>query len=218
MANIAITLIDHAGSDLSTVNSARVSYDKHHESFDDVKDTKLINYLADHKHLSPFNHAWASFRVSAPVFVARQLVKHEYLVWNEVSRRYVDDDPEFFSPPSWRSRPTESKQGSGDPIALQDNCDDILEDVHRVSMDAYKKLLANGVAPEQARVVLPHTLMTSWYWSGTLGAFAKMCNLRCKPDTQVEAQVVANAIDEEMSKLFSVSWEALRNERKSNSR
>ena len=205
MSNIIVEYIDHAGSDLSTVNSARVSYDKHHEEFDNEKDEKLINYLAKHKHTSPFNHAWASFRVKAPVFISRQLVKHEYLVWNEVSRRYIDSEPEYYKPTEWRGRPTNSKQGSSGTVKVFG-----IEAAEDFCTQTYKNLLESGVAPEMARMILPQSLMTSWYWSGTLGAFAKMCNLRCKPDTQYEAQLVANEIDKHMKELFPVSWEALR--------
>ena len=118
-----VELIDHMGSDLSVVNAARVSYAKESKEFSD-QDAKLINYLAKHNHWSPFGHASLQFRIKAPIFVARQLVKHQVgLVWNEVSRRYVDDKPEFYQPPFWRSRPENSKQGSGGEIVLSDQAE-----------------------------------------------------------------------------------------------
>ena len=216
---IEVTYIDHMGSDLSVVNSARVSFGKKsaweqrvHPSgdyADDVlseRDTKLIKYLAKHKHKSPFNHAFATFHVKAPIFVARQLVKHEYMPWNEISRRYVDDEPEFYKPSYWRGRAENLKQGSSGEVKSNANVAyqyDIIEGL-------YKQLLDEGVAPEQARMVLPQSMMAEWYWSGSLFAFAKMCSLRCKDDTQAETRVVADAIDEEMENLYPISWEALR--------
>jgi thymidylate synthase (FAD) len=224
---IEVTYIDHMGSDLSVVNAARVSFGKKsaweqrvHPSgdyADDVlaeRDTKLIKYLAKHKHKSPFNHAFATFHVKAPIFVARQLQKHEYMPWNEISRRYVDDEPEFYVPDVWRGRSQDKKQGSDgvvefDPyhVYLPDHCSYRAEDI---CIDVYEAMLEQGVAPEQARMVLPQSMMTEWYWSGSLFAFAKMCSLRCKDDTQAETRVVADAIDEEMENLYPVSWEALR--------
>ena len=211
-----VDLIDHMGSDLSVVNAARVSYAKESEEFSN-QDAKLINYLAKHNHWSPFGHASLQFRIKAPIFVARQLVKHQVgLVWNEVSRRYVDDKPEFYQPPFWRSRPENSKQGSGGEIVLSDQAEGKTELNHSYnwymqSLERfYDQLLGEGVAPEMARMVLPQSTYTEWYWSGTLMAFARVCNLRCKPDTQLETQEVANLIDMEAQLLFPTSWEALR--------
>jgi thymidylate synthase (FAD) len=169
------------------------------------KDAKLIHYLAKHKHTSPFGHCFASFHVKAPVFVARQLVKHKFLRWNEISRRYVDHGPEFYQPTEWRGRSVDTKQGSAGQVDVGD-----WGDVNWACLTAYKDLLSQGVCPEQARMVLPQSMVTEWYWSGSLDAFADMCNLRCKSDTQYETQVVAGHIDTEMTKLFPVSWEALR--------
>ena len=211
-----VDLIDHMGSDLSVVNAARVSYAKESEEFSN-QDAKLINYLAKHNHWSPFGHASLQFRIKAPIFVARQLVKHQVgLVWNEVSRRYVDDKPEFYQPPFWRSRPENSKQGSGGEIVLSDQAEGKTELNHSYnwymqSLERfYDQLLGEGVAPEMARMVLPQSTYTEWYWSGTLMAFARVCNLRCKPDTQLETQEIANLIDMEAQLLFPTSWEALR--------
>lgn len=173
-----------------------------------VGDKKLIKYLAKHKHISPFGHCFASFHVKAPIFVARQLVKHKFLRWNEISRRYVDDEPEFYEPTEWRGRSADKKQGSEGVVDLGK-----LEDPQLgVTLDNYRYLLAKGVAPEQARMVLPQSTMTEWYWSGSLDAFAAMCKLRCAPDTQYESRIVADQISEKMGELFPVSWEALMEE------
>jgi len=215
-----VTYIDHMGSDLSVVNAARVSFGKKsaweqrvHPSgdyADDVlaeRDTKLIKYLAKHKHKSPFNHTFVTFHVKAPIFVARQLQKHEYMPWNEISRRYVDDEPEFYQPDVWRGRSEDKKQGSEGEI------NDIRPSVARNMVEDcrqnYNYLLAKGVSPEQARMVLPQSMMTEWYWSGTLFAFAKMCSLRLKSDTQEETQLVAQKVALTMAKIYPVSWDAL---------
>tara|TARA_Y100000389_G_C17426382_1_gene499786 strand:- start:64 stop:738 length:675 start_codon:yes stop_codon:yes gene_type:complete len=221
-----VTLVDKMGTDLSVVNAARVSFGKvsQWESIPEAgpipnllqdRDEKLINYLAKHNHWSPFGHASMQFHIKAPVFVARQLVKHQVgLVWNEVSRRYVDDEVEFYKPEEWRGKPTNSKQGSSDEVVDINSRGALVDDYEKVCKNAkwtYERLLRLGVAPEQARMVLPQSMFTEWYWSGTLMAFARVCNLRCKPDTQKETQVVANQIDELAEDLFPVSWKALRN-------
>ena len=206
-----ITLIDKMGTDLSVVNAARVSYAKTKDAFDVVKDEKLIKYLAEHEHWSPFAHASLQFRIKAPVFVARQLVKHQVgLVWNEVSRRYVDHAPELYKPDSWRGRPQNSKQGSDGEVELDQTINYNMETTMQNCLVLYKSLLQKGVAPEQARMVLPQSMMTEWYWSGTLYAFARVCNLRCKPDTQRETQDVANEIDRLTKEAFPRSWKYLR--------
>ena len=209
--------IDHMGTDLSVANAARVSFGKQSEmDTSDVwgppklkdKDAKLINFLADHKHISPFGHCFASFHIKAPLFVARQLVKHKFLRWNEISRRYVSTEPKYFEPTTWRAGVLDKKQGSSEST--------IISDIHiSTTLDyvtsLYKHLLKSGVCEEQARMVLPQSTMTEWYWSGSLDAFADMCNLRCSKDTQFETRIVAKQIDTKMSELFPVSWEALRN-------
>lgn len=216
MTQIKATYIDHMGSDLTVVNAARVSFGKKHEEFDELADTKLIQYLAKYKHISPFGHCFASFHVKAPIFVARQLVKHKFLRWNEVSRRYVDDPPEFYTPLYWRGKSSDKKQGSDSTVAINtayydrdDGYQTWEDDAYNVSLESYEEMLKLGVAPEQARMVLPQSTMTEWYWSGSLDAFADMCNLRCKPDAQYETRIVADQISEEMSKLYPISWEAL---------
>lgn len=213
MAQIKAEYVDHCGSDLTTVNAARVSFGKKSQ-FEEAlegrvlsgKDVKLIKYLAEHKHFSPFGHAFASFHVKAPIFVARQLVKHQYLRWNEISRRYVDDEPEFYVPEVWRGRSVDKKQGSdGKWEPDHKKLDDAMWELK----DLYNQMVYDGCAPEQARMVLPQSTMTEWYWSGSLDAFADMCKLRCKDDTQYETRLVADQISKEMKHLFPVSWVAL---------
>ena len=217
---IEVTYIDHMGSDLSVVNAARVSFGKKSKSLGEVgigddpimvpvlhdTDVRLIRYLAKHNHKSPFNHAFATFHVKAPIFVARQLQKHEYMPWNEISRRYVDDPPDFFKPDYWRGRAENVKQGSSGEVKSNAN---VAYQYHKME-GLYKQLLDEGVCPEQARMILPQSMMTEWYWSGTLYAFAKMCGLRLKEDTQAETRVVAEKVEDVMAKLYPVSWEALR--------
>ena len=218
---IKVTHIDHMGSDLSVVNAARVSFGKKSDWLHPANgkwsglregDTKLIKYLAEHKHMSPFGHAFASFHIKAPIFVARQLVKHSYLRWNEVSRRYVDSDPEFYEPEHWRDKSEDKKQGSGGKSQSQYFPNIYVKEVAEKALGDYKKMLTQGIAPEQARMILPQNTMTEWYWSGSLDAFADMCRLRCKEDTQAETQEVAWAISLKMEDLFPVSWVALRDE------
>jgi len=206
MANITTTYIDHMGSDLSVVNAARVSFGKHSGKYTTEQNHKLIRYLARHKHLSPFGHAFASFHIKAPVFVARQLVKHKFLRWNEISRRYVDEPPQFYKPDNWRGRADNVKQGSGGIVYPDADLEKFNNDT---ALRTYYELLDAGVAPEMARMVLPQSTMTEWYWSGSLDAFAAMCHLRCASDTQVESQHVAWSIHHKMAELFPVSWEAL---------
>ena len=217
---IQVTYIDHMGSDLSVVNAARVSFGKKSKSLGEVgigddpimvpvlhdTDVRLIRYLAKHNHKSPFNHAFATFHVKAPIFVARQLQKHEYMPWNEISRRYVDEEPELYEAPIWRGRAEDKKQGSYGEV--ESNANVLYYNKNALMM--YKQLLDEGVAPEQARMVLPQSMMTEWYWSGSLYAFAKMCGLRLKDDTQAETRKVAELIEDVMMDIFPNSWEALR--------
>ena len=208
---IKATYIDHMGTDLTVANAARVSFGKTSEMEDDpwgppklkTKDDKLIRYLAKHNHISPFGHCFVSFHIKAPVFVARQLVKHKFLRWNEISRRYVDNNPEFYVPDVWRGRSEDKKQGSDGVVKYEQPLGNYNQ------LDIYKELLRVGICPEQARMVLPQSMMTEWYWSGSLDAFADMCNLRCKTDTQAETREVARQIDHKMIELFPVSWDAL---------
>lgn len=261
---ITATLLDYMGSDLTTVNAARVSFGKKSEWNPDYrnepplleKDANLIRYLAAgmsskdiekwknqmitandpdtvmeaynaltqaEPHMSPFGHAFASFHVKAPIFVARQLVKHKFLRWNEISRRYVDDEPEFYVPAVWRGKSKDKKQGSDGVVKLHEWTFEIADHqyhgglhdngLYSATIGMYKNLLEQGVAPEQARMVLPQSTMTEWWWSGSLDAFASMCKLRCKPDTQYETRLVADQISEVMSGLYPVSWKALMGEK-----
>lgn len=225
---INATYVDHMGTDLSVVNAARVSFDKSSEwdvtynskdnpfDFDESlseADTRLINYLAKHKHTSPFGHAFISVHVKAPIFVARQLVKHKFLRWNEVSRRYVDDTPTFYQP-VWRGRAENVKQGSsGDLEEEQQQTSWYEYDMSCIAaLNTYLNMIDDGVCPEQSRMVLPQSMMTEWYWSGSLDAFADMCKLRLKSDTQKETRAVAEYVNSIISPLFPVSWKALLNE------
>jgi thymidylate synthase (FAD) len=232
MSQIKVTPIDHMGSDLSVVNAARVSFGKKSELEEDShgvwhlkdKDAKLIRYLAKHKHLSPFGHAFASFHIKAPIFVRAQLVKHKFLRVNEISRRYVDDNIEFYQPDQWRGRSKDKKQGSSDwsvdakhfPLLVQTQettwDGPTYTPYYEVCIEQYNHLLSCNFAPEMARMVLPQSLMTEWFWSGSLDAFGAMCQLRLKEDTQYESRLVAQQVDQEMSKLFPVSWSALTQE------
>ena len=210
-----VELIDHMGSDASVVNAARVSFGKRITEMSEG-DTKLIRYLAKHNHWSPFGHASVQFRIKAPVFVARQLVKHQVgLTWNEISRRYVDYEPEFYEVDKWRGRPVDKKQASSEEniewINRSIRTSALQDQVENVALANYNLMIGAGVAPEQARMILPQSMMTEWYWSGTLYAFARVCNLRCAEDAQYETRIVANLINDECEKLFPISWTELRN-------
>ncbi len=213
-----VDLIDHMGSDLTVVNAARVSFDKEsewvttHEQGERVqrvlsdKDTKLLNYLGKHNHWTPFAHCAATFRIKAPLFVARQLGKHQVgLVWNEVSRRYVDSEPEFYEPKAWRKRAENVKQGSSDKIVTGVSNGS----ANRWCLEVYRNMLEDGVCPEQARMVLPQSMYTEWYWTGSLTAFARVCNLRLDPHTQLETQEIAKMLGAHMERLFPKSWAVL---------
>lgn len=230
-----VTLVDHMGSDLSVVNAARVSFDKEsdweldftppdHKFGNNIlkeSDSKLIGYLAKHNHWSPFAHTSIQLRVKAPIFVARQLVKHQVGgVWNEVSRRYVDSEPEFYFPEVWRGRPVNAKQGSSgvvDRVRFHDVGGvgveyNIVPTVNQMVNDAlhiYNDLIAGGVAPEQARMVLPQNMHTEWYWTGSLMFFCRVCRERLAPGAQQETREVAEQIAEIVAPLYPVAWSAL---------
>ena len=217
-----VELIDHMGSDLTVVNAARVSFGKRKKAFT-ISDVGLVQYLAKHNHWSPFGHASLQFHIKAPVFVARQLVKHQVgLVWNEISRRYVDSDPEFYQVDSWRGRAENKKQGSDETKTIDDvyppesdwkfPTSSLKKEVETLALKYYNTMLESGIAPEQARMILPQSMMTEWYWSGTLYAFARVCNLRCKPDAQLESREVCDMINKQVAEMFPVSWKALRDE------
>ena len=229
MSEIKATLLDYMGSDLTVVNAARVSFGKTSDWEVDMeegvvslssKDAKLIHYLAEHKHFSPFGHCFASFHIKAPVFVARQLVKHKFLRWNEISRRYVDDDPEFYEPEVYRYKAENKKQGSSDAAVLfmhfsnnvetwSDTVGSFTSSHCEHSLQLYRSMIRAGICAEQARMILPLNTMTEWIWSGSLDAFADMCRLRCKSDTQEETRIVADQISKDMGGLYEHSWKAL---------
>jgi thymidylate synthase (FAD) len=176
---------------------------------------KLIRYLAAHGHWTPFAHVQVQLRIKAPVFVARQLVKHQVgLVWNEVSRRYVDFTPEFHAPEAWRKRAPDKKQGSLDETfegRAEERFDEKYWDLMTRCETIYNNMLASGVAPEQARMVLPQSMMTEWYWTGSLVAFARVVSQRLSEDAQYECRVVAEKIDQLLvnHEPISYSWSCL---------
>ena len=206
-----VDLIDHMGNDLSVVNAARVSFGKVVTKLTE-KDVRLINYLAKHNHWTPFAHTSITLRVKCPIFVARQLGKHQVgLVWNEVSRRYVDEEPEWFLPTSWRSSPeTNIKQGSGQALVEYDNAK--IRRIVSACLETYLHMIDIGVAPEQARMLLPQNMMTKFIWTGSLAAFARVCKLRLDPHTQKETQDVAKEISTILESLYPHSYKALMGE------
>lgn len=222
-----VELVDKMGSDLSVVNAARVSFHKFTEEMSE-KDEGLIRYLASHGHWTPFAHTSLSFRIKAPIFVARQLVKHQVGgVWNEVSRRYVDEEPEFYFPSTWRGRPVNAKQGSSGkfsgyifheygnekiPLEFQHGVDEGVEVIPKIleeTLHLYNAMIYAGVAPEQARMVLPQNTMTEWIWTGSLMFFARVCKQRLDPHAQQETREVAQMINDNIPEDFKISWKTL---------
>jgi len=225
--------VDNMGSDLSVVNAARVSFSK--ESKWDYlppvhcvcegagcmlcdeavtlrdPDIQLLKYLAKHNHWSPFAHTSISIRIKAPIFVARQLAKHQVgFSWNEVSRRYVSSEPEFFIPDTWRKAVLNVKQGSS-LVAINDS-DILLECAKEYAQDAidfYNELLEAEVCAEQARMVLPQNMMTEWIWTGSLIGFHRVCQLRLDSHTQQETREVAQLINDICKYFYPFSWRAL---------
>ena len=213
---MTVKLVDYMGNDITVVNAARVSFNKRSPKTKPIsnKDIGLINYLAKHNHWTPFGHCFAQFHIKAPIFVARQLGKHQVgLVWNEVSRRYVSDDPETWHPQAWRKATEDKKQGSSDElVASQGLVESRYKEAVEMAIDSYNKLLSFGVCEEQARSVLPQSAMTEWYWSGSIAAFARVCKLRLAEDTQLETRLLAQKINALLEKQFPVSWKALINQ------
>ena len=220
ISDCKVELIDSMGTDISVVNAARVSFNKRSDyMYDDDdpsveymsdKDKKLLKYLADHNHHTPFGHCFLSFRIKAPIFVARQLGKHQIgLAWNEVSRRYVNEEPEFFFPKKWRGKPLNSKQGSAgdfDPNQPLYNLDIWSKGICSRSLDIYEQLITDGLCPEQARMFLPQNMMTEWIWTGSLFAFIRVCKLRLDPHTQKETQDVVQDIADVIAQKFPETW------------
>ncbi len=205
-----ITYLGHYGNDLAVVNAARVSFGKRKEVFDD-KDARLVAYLAKHKHVLPFRHPHVSFHFKAPIFVARQLVKHQVgMSWSEISRRYVTGEPELWWPEVWREAAEDKKQGSKDGgIIEQREAEAEAQFAAGVALKTYMHLLKRKVAPEQARMVLPANLMTEWHWTGSLLAWAHLWNLRTEEHAQKECQDCVRLIGPTMERLFPVSWKVL---------
>ena len=209
-----VELLDIMGSDLTVVNAARVSFAAESEEFGS-RDKKLIKYLAKHNHWTPFAHVQVQFRIKAPVFIARQLHKSQVgLTVNEVSRRYVDVVPEFHAPEAWRKRAPDKKQGSLDETFEgrdEERFDIKYWDLLEKAKAIYDNMIACGVAPEQARMVLPQSMMTEWYWTGSLAAFARVVKQRISSDAQYECQVIAQKIDQVLavSEEVSYSWACL---------
>lgn len=214
MKGIEVKLIDSMGGDLSIVNSARTSFAKWKDEMDE-KDERLVNYLGENLHITPFRHNCLQFRCTAPIFLARQLGKHQAgLTWNEASFRYLDEQIGYFEPESWRSRPDASiKQGSGAEEVVWLDRETRVGKAYRESVDkaieTYEAMLAVNVAPEMARMVLPQSMLVTWVWTGNLLAFAHVYNLRIKSNAQVEAQEFAKALAAEIPDEFKVGWKAL---------
>lgn len=210
MEEINIELVDVMGDDSSVSNSARVSFNKWKDEFDE-SDKKLVKYLAEHRHMTPFRHTQVQIRCKAPIFLVRQLGKHQAgLSWNEISRRYVKSEPEFFIPTNWRAAPEGSiKQGSGNQVSDSDYWCNEYSDFIRESVGLYNNMLENNVAPEMARMVLPQSMLTEWIWSGNILAFAHVYKERISSGAQLEAQDFAKKLDEVIRLLFPVSWSAL---------
>ena len=216
-AAMNVDYVDHMGTDLSVVNAARVSMAKQSEwcsldgehNFLGEKDCKLIKYLADHNHWTPFSHPQITLRIKAPIFVARQWFKHMVgITRNETSRRYVDEEPEFYFPEVWRGRPEGSiKQGSSGVASVPEGrVETVVEDC----LVLYEYLIHHdNVAPEQARMVLPQNMMTEWIETASLAAICRACKQRLDPHAQLETREIAERIAEIVAPLFPVSWSAL---------
>jgi len=207
-----VELLDSMGNDLTVVNAARVSFDKEHIKVE-PSDHGLIRYLAKHQHWSPFAHCFVQLRIEAPIFVARQLQKHQVgLSWNELSRRYVNSPPEFWDAPmGWREAAEDKKQGSGRLSPFNREANLLRDSIHKSCSNAYDQLIGMGICEEQARSILPQSMMTEWFWSGSLYAFSRVCNLRNQEDAQKETQIISLQIDSICDKLYPISWKALMN-------
>lgn len=209
-ANISLEYIDHMGGDVNVVNAARVSFAKEVKEFNLTTDTKLLNYLAKHDHWSPFAHTCISVRCKVPLWLARQLVKHQVGGnWNEESRRYIDDDPMFWFPKELHTRPDSVKQGSG---GAHSSSEFWLREMrysteHNFAM--YKDMLAAGIAPEEARFVLPLNTMTNFVWTGSLLFFCRVIRQRQDGHAQLGAQEFAALASTVVKPLYPHSWAAL---------
>lgn len=207
-----VDLLDTMGSDNAVCDAARVSFSKDASQFTDEQNNRLLGYLAEHNHWSPFAHCFMKFRFKAPIFVARQFQKHVVgFAWNEVSRRYVDTTPTFFVPTSYRKRPANMKQGSvaeGEtPIVGQ--LMDAYKDKVREHVDDYTHMINQGICPEQARMFMPQSMMTEWIWTGGLMAWARFVKLRSDSHAQAECWGYASRVEERMRDNFPAASEAL---------
>jgi thymidylate synthase (FAD) len=205
-----VELLETFGSDLTVVNAARVSFAKESTEFDE-KDAKLVKYLAKHNHVSPFFHPQVRMRIKMPIFIAREWYRHTVgFARNEVSRRYVDDEPEFYIPEICRERDPKLKQGSKQE-SVKDNalCVTCMKEATAKSLYIYKALMSQGVCPEQARMVLPQNMYTEFIETASLAAYARLCNLRLDPGAQKEIREYADAVVKLLEPKFPVSWKAL---------
>lgn len=213
-----VDYITHSGDDLLVVNAARVSFDKHKDEFGD-DDNRLLSYLARNSHWTPFAHPQITLRMTAPVPIRTQCFKHKQgFTENEVSRRYVEDEPEFFIPDVWRGKPIGgAKQGSSDSsieilrvkMGGTVTVTQSVQSVYEHALDTYTEMIEAGVCPEQARFVLPQGMLTSWYWTGSLAAYARFYKQRTDPHAQKEISDLAVMVGSIIAPLYPVSWEAL---------
>jgi len=214
--NGQVQYIDHMGNDASVVRAARVSFAADDTEFDEVKDAGLINYLAKHKHWTPFSHTSITLRMTAPVPIRTQCFKHKVgFTENEESRRYISSSPKFFIPRQFRKHPEGSiKQGSGKD--MHPTGDKYwrrhFQTVNTMCLDSYQMAIDGGMCPEQARLLLPQGMEVSWYWTGSLSAYARFCKQRMDPHAQQEIQVLAGSVSKILSELYPQSWEALTND------
>jgi len=207
-----VELQESFGDDLTVVNAARVSFDKESHVLTEG-DKKLIHYLAKHDHVSPFFHPQIRLRIKMPIFVAREYFRHCIgLSRNEVSRRCVDTPPQCWVPKAdeIRERDPKLKQGSKTtPVAESEEVYQVLSTQTESALATYHKLLSSGVAPELARTILPQSMYTEFIETGSLAAYARICNLRLDPTAQKEIRDYATMIDTLMREIFPVSWSAL---------
>lgn len=211
---ISAILVDSMGTDLTTVNAARVSYGAESKELNE-RDLRLVDFLAEHGHVTPFRHAQVTLRCKAPIFLARQLGKHQVgFSWNEISRRYKDNEAipiEFYIPDEVFCRPEKLMKDTAVPMA-QDFADDMRHLIHAAGQSAlrqYDHLVGCGVAPEQARMVLPQSMITEWCWTGSLYGWASMYKQRSSEHAQYEARLFAEEVNKIMSELFPNTWAAL---------
>jgi thymidylate synthase (FAD) len=204
-----VELLEVFGSDLTVVNAARVSLGKQVDTFEE-RDARLLKYLAEHDHISPFFHPQARFRLKMPIWMAREWYRHTIgFARNEVSRRYVDEPPTFHVP-GLRTRAPGKKQGSNDDVHPQnERLVNIMKESCESAMDRYKELLSEDVPPEQARMVLPQNMMTEFIETGSLAAYARLVKLRTTPDAQKEVQEVAQEVSILLRNAFPNAWGSL---------